>query len=66
MEQLSFNFPKEQEISKYSYDSYDWLTGNPDNLIEFFKKELSTADLKPELKIDAERRLSTLAREHDV
>ena len=63
MKQLSFDIKRDEEMVKRNYINYDWLTGNPDNLTEFFKKELSLVDLKPGLKIDAERRLLTLTKE---
>ncbi len=47
--QLKFNIKREQKannsmgfIEKYSFENYDWLKGNPRNLIVFFKQEINS------------------------
>lgn len=60
MEQLSFSIEREQEIKDYTFENYDWLIGNTDNLKIFFKEELKKQDLSPELRADALKRLEAL------
>lgn len=40
--QLKFNIKREEIIEKYSFENYDWLKGNPRNLIIFFEEEINS------------------------
>lgn len=41
-EQLKFNIKRNEIIEKYSFENYDWLKGNPRNLIIFFEQEINS------------------------
>lgn len=46
-QQLKFNIKREEIIEKYSFENYDWLTGDPKSLIIFFQEKI---DSNPEDK----------------
>jgi len=46
-QQLKFNIKREEIIEKYSFEDYDWLTGDPRSLIIFFNEKI---DSNPEDK----------------
>jgi len=59
LEQLTLDL---EEKLEYNFKNYDWLKGNTDNLIIFFKDKLKDRNLKPHLRKDCIRRLKELER----
>lgn len=77
---LGLKIKNETEIDEkdlWNFDNFDWLKGNPDNLIVFFTKAIPRIDrlmieypkdkvrLK-KLKDDCRRRLKILAKEKPI
>jgi len=58
-EQLKLKLEKKSEPIR----NYNWLKGNPDNLILFFEEELRDKNLSQELRADAKRKLRKLREE---
>ena len=70
IEQLTLDIKREEEIPDlWEFDNFDWLTGNPDNLKEFFTEAIPRlekmiveypryADRYKKLKEDCVKRLN--------